>query len=356
MHNERMPVTAQELVAAPRGRSLCLATAELIDESIAAAWMEAGFRPEDRTKIDELVRTLEGLQLDGVRGWTDPLSLVGPVSHAVDFAMGWQEPEAEDVVAADPAVIAALLPIATAVLASPAAAWWQTPVDLDTLRYTSRYDGNHPARPPRLDGTAGLVADWRRSAVIGNHRDQLELPADPTAPYSGVWWSSPSGNNPIPTSTRALAGLGSIKLIWEEDSFDQSDALVWPLALTSPARVYEIDGPDAWSELVARYPLDVSASRRHDWYRATGRDGGWQVPDYVAVAADWDAIHLTAAGYLSTVLRALPAGDGYATVLAGWDPDQTWWLADLLQIVGPAEHWHQVETPGWPDVSWELIS
>ncbi|WP_157683479.1 hypothetical protein [Microlunatus soli] len=351
-----MSLTAQELVAAPRGRSLCLATAEVIDESVAAAWMGAGFRPEDRTKVDELGRVLDRLDVAAVRGWTDPLVFIGPVAHAVDFAMAWQEPEAEDVVAADPAVIEALLPIGEAILASPAAGWWQSPIDLSTLRHTSKYDDAHPPEPPGLAGAADLVRDWRRSAVIGNHRDQLELPDDPTAPYSGVWWSSPSGRNPIPTSTRTLDGLGSIKLVWEEDSFGQCDALVRPLAVTGSPRVYEIDCPQAWTELVRRYPLDVSASRRHDWYRATGRDGGWLIPDYVAVAADWDAIHLTVAGYLSTALRALPVVDGHATVLAGWDPDQTWWLADLLQLAGPAEHWRSVESADGPDLGWQPVS
>lgn len=355
MHNDSMPVTAQELIVAPRGRSLCLATAELIDESIAAAWMEAGFRPEDRTKIDDLVRALRRLHPDVIRGWTDLRSFVGPVSHAVDSAMGWQEPEAEDVVAADPAVIDALVPIADAILASPAAAWWQTPLDLGTLRHTSRYDGEQVPRRPHLDGNAERLGAWRRSEVIGNHRDQLELPDDPTAPYSGVWWSSPSGRE-IGSSTRALEGLGSVKLVWEEDSFGQADALIWPLAATESPRVYEIDGPDAWSRLVRRYPLDVSASRRHDWYRATGRDGGWQIPDYVAISADWDAIHLTVSGYLSTALRGVPVAGGFATVLAGWDPDQSWWLTDVLTIAGPAEHWRLNEDPDAPDADWHQLT
>ena len=46
------------------------------------------------------------------------------------------------------------------------------------------------------------------------------------------------------------------------------------------------------------------------------------IPDYLAVAEDFDAFHLSVAGYLSTAGRSLPVGDA-STVLAGWDPDET---------------------------------
>jgi hypothetical protein len=138
--------------------------------------------------------------------------------------------------------------------------------------------------------------------------------------------------------------LAAIELIWHEDSMGESDALVWPLVTTRSPRTYEITGPHDWIDLVGRYPLDVTSSRRHDWYRVTGRDGTWLIPDYAAVAADWDAIHLSVAGYLTTATRQLAIADQAATVLAGWDPDQTWWLTDILQAAGPAQHWHRPDT------------
>ncbi|MFR9803998.1 hypothetical protein ACL02T_17110 [Pseudonocardia sp. RS010] len=114
--------------------------------------------------------------------------------------------------------------------------------------------------------------------------------------------------------------------------------------------MYEIDGPAAWVRLVGRYPLEVSRSRRHDWYRTTGRVGRWFIPDWPAMAGDYDGVHLTVAAYLATAGRALPldeadgsAGDGAdgATVLAGWDPDATIWLADRLAASGPATRWRR---------------
>jgi hypothetical protein len=57
------------------------------------------------------------------------------------------------------------------------------------------------------------------------------------------------------------------------------------------------------------------------------------------VAADWDAVHVSVAGYLTTAGIAIPAGGGACTMLAGWDPDATWWLNDVLSLTSPPEDW-----------------
>jgi hypothetical protein len=105
------------------------------------------------------------------------------------------------------------------------------------------------------------------------------------------------------------------------------------------ASVYEICGPGQWADLVGRYPLDVTRSRRDDWRRATGRAGGWLIPDYAAMAADWDAVHVSVAGYLTTAGIAILADDGACTMLAGWDPDATWWLTGVLSSTSQPEDW-----------------
>lgn len=135
-------------------------------------------------------------------------------------------------------------------------------------------------------------------------------------------------------TSRSLPGLGAARLALVEDGLGWRRADVWPLTPTSGCRVYEITGPEAWSDLVVRHPMEVTASKRHDWWRTTGVDGTWFIPDWTRVAADFDAIHLTVTGYLTTAGRALPAGHGQ-TVLAGWSPDETYWLADVLTADGP---------------------
>jgi hypothetical protein len=99
--------------------------------------------------------------------------------------------------------------------------------------------------------------------------------------------------------------------------------------------VYEVGGPGQWEELAARYPLDVTNSRRHAWGRVTGRDSRWLIPDYAAVAAGWGAVHVPVAAYLTTAGIAIPARAGTHTMLAGWNPDATWWLNDVLSLSSP---------------------
>ena len=116
-------------------------------------------------------------------------------------------------------------------------------------------------------------------------------------------------------------------------------ARCWPVVPENSASVYEIRGPDQWADLVGRYPLDVTRSRRDDWRRATGWAGRWLIPDYAAVAADLDAVHVSVAGYLTTAGIAILVGDGACTMLAGWDPDATWWLTDALSSTSQSEDW-----------------
>ena len=60
--------------------------------------------------------------------------------------------------------------------------------------------------------------------------------------------------------------------------------------------------------------------------------------DYAAASRDYDAVHLTAGGYLTTAGLALPV-NGARCLLAGWDPDETYWLADVLTIAGSPVRW-----------------
>lgn len=81
---------------------------------------------------------------------------------------------------------------------------------------------------------------------------------------------------------------------------------------TSPiARVYEVDGPQAWHQLATRYPALDEAGRT--------------VPDWGLVAVDWDAVHLSLGGLLTAQLVRVEAAGGF-TELQSWDSEQTAWL------------------------------
>jgi len=341
-------LTADDLLIGPRGRGLCTAVAHRLSGEL---W--PGSRANGTAERDVLIRALEAVDPTPVYAWRDPLAFVEPMDWSVSNAMYWQPPHEQDVVAADPGVVAALRPVADAVATAPASAWWNTPVDLAVLRYTSRFDAGHPPSPPTLTGARERLDRWRVGVLEDDHAAATDRPADPVAPFSGCWWSTPAMASLV-TTTRPLPALGSVELVWEEDSLGQRSALIWPLTTTRVPRVWEVDRPAAWVRLVDRYPLEVTNARRHDWYRTTGRVGRWRIPDWSAVADDWDAVHVTVAGYLTTATRALPLGDGdSATILAGWNPDQTWWLTDTLATTtGHPASWHNPCDPNGPDFAW----
>jgi hypothetical protein len=82
-----------------------------------------------------------------------------------------------------------------------------------------------------------------------------------------------------------------------EDSFGGEVATAIPVR--GVGRTLEIRRPEDWTSLCRRFPLEVTASRRHVWFSTTGRDGRWLIPDWERVADEWDAVHLTVHGYLS---------------------------------------------------------
>ncbi|OMQ16224.1 hypothetical protein A7K94_0203970, partial [Modestobacter sp. VKM Ac-2676] len=183
-----------------------------------------------------------------------------------------------------------------------------------------------------------------------------DRPADPRANWSGDWWSTPVLAGLVVT-TGLLPGRtaapvpAATRLLLVEDELSWETAATWPVPVPDWARVLEITGPQDWVDLVLRHPLDVTASRRHDWWRATGAVGPLLIPDWSAVAGEFEAVHLTVDGYLSTAGRALPAdrvGTPGWTVLAGWDPDATWWLTDLFEL-GEQVNWRRRddEPPRW---------
>jgi hypothetical protein len=294
----------------------------------------------------ELAAAVALTDLDPVVAATAEVALLAPLAESIDAAMYWQGPDAEDEALTAPEVADALIPVAQAFSASPATRWWSSSLAHDRQRYVQHLASDHNDDPPHLSGAAALLARWRSDTVEDERRAQ-DRPSDPAASWGGHWWSSPVLSSLVST-TRSLPGLGAVGLALVEDSLGWTEARCWPLAIRPGSRIYEIRGPGDWTELVARFPLDVTRSRRHDWWRATGWSGRWLVPDFTAAAADYDAVHLSVIGYLTAVGRALPVGDA-RTMLAGWDPDETWWLADVLSGNDSAERWvtRPDEPSGW---------
>src|SRR5699024_6384843 len=173
-------------------------------------------------------------------------------------------------------------------------------------------------------------------------------PTRVTADWSGAWWSCPPPE--LPSIARALVD-GSPSGLWcVEDSLGWKAADARRLGAPAGLRICEIDSAEAWADLCARYPIEVTAQRRHDWYRATGRDGAWVIPDWASVADEYDAVHLQVQAYLSAAGTAIPVAERTATVIAGWGPDQTSWFTPNVRYLDETARWtldESDEPTGW---------
>ncbi|AXE37635.1 hypothetical protein [Acidipropionibacterium virtanenii] len=247
------------------------------------------------------------------------------LSGTTGSAVYWQPLWGEDRLAAADPIRRALEPAAKAIAGSPAAAWWDCPNDRVTQWTTAEILPDEPLPALGTDNSGALLSAGRQESIEEEQRFRTEYDGEDV---SGVWTSTPAYR--LTSSTRYLPDAGPAGMWFKEDAFGADRTLTAPLLAPTGPRVLEIDGPDDWAGLCAAFPLDVTASRRYVWGEATGRTGGWLMPDWVAVAdSGIDAVHLTVAGYLTTAGRALPVTATHSTVLAGWDPDATFWLVDV---------------------------
>ena len=104
--------------------------------------------------------------------------------------------------------------------------------------------------------------------------------------------------------------------------FQPAPYAAWKLVVEPGATVLEIDGPRAWHDLCARYPACGSSERQTPDFSG---DEGRIVPDWGAIAHDWDGVHLTFGGLLAAeqVRVQSPAGWTYHW---SWNVEQTLWL------------------------------
>lgn len=335
----------EDLLAGPRGRRFCLGVLTAARPEIWTLALGSAMAPRDQRLLDELARTLGSPDALAVAESARGSVLLAGLAEAVDSARYWQEPDETDELLRQRPVLTALGPVAA--LLSASLAGWLRPSSaaLDRQCFVQWTD-ERKLQPPSLTDAAGKLARWKAS-TIADERQAAERPRDPAAPWSGRWWTTPALSDLV-TTTRSITGLGALKLMLVEDSIGWKRALVWPLAPASGSRIYEISEPMAWTGLVARYPLEVTLAKRHDWWRTTGVDASWLMPDWSAVAADYDGVHLTVSGYLTTAGRHLAVGQS-GTVLAGWNPDETYWLNDVLRSGAVPSGWHSTESqpPTW---------
>ncbi|HZK05622.1 MAG TPA: hypothetical protein VFC82_07180 [Actinomycetaceae bacterium] len=269
-----------------------------------------------------------------------PLAEVTPgllrdcLAEAVDSARYWQEPDGNDVLAATDELQAQLHRIAEHVAASAHAAWWSAPI-AERSQWQVEWDDASP-HEVAVDPLT-LLRRARDQVIEEELVARRERPSDVTANWSGTWWSRPPWE--LPSTTRALFDRSPAGLWFVEDSLGWEQADTRRLGIPTGLHVYEIDTAQAWADLCVRFPIEDTAQKRHDWYRTTGRDGAWVIPDWAKVAEHYDAVHLQVQAYLSAAGTAIPVDEHTATVIAGWNPDQTYWFTPNLRYIDDPVRW-----------------
>lgn len=333
----------ENLLRGPRGRRWCLNSVSDVDETVATAvfWLSHERDPHPGTLLrfgddpadaredpsftdSEVAAAIEAADVTAVT----PAIARAALASSVDLARYWQEPDGSDVVAALPAVRRSLSTVARRSIelmpeltASAAVRQW-------TVQWCTA-----PESGPIERNAAEVLERWTKDQHEDERRSARERPTDPHANWSGTWWS-------VPQQLLSSRGTPLAALDMVEDSMGWTVATVIPIA--GRGEVLEIRTPEDWGMLCREYPMEVTASRRHDWFRVTGRDGRWLIPDWERVAQRWDAVHLTTLGYLSAATTLIPIDEEYASVIAGWGPDSTIWLTDSAREAhGPREQWER---------------
>lgn len=283
----------------------------------------------------EMAEAIKAAPLPGV----GPAALVEALARSVDDAKPWQPPDGSEAVFASDAVRAALAPLAALVGASPFVRGWAAPADPQQW-VLDRKDGRLGSAP--VPEPADALAAWRE-AVETDERAAVKRREKGQA-YGGPWGSKPPGY--LTHSTSAWKDFGPAGLYLEEDSFGPMEAGATPVG-PPPEKTYEITDAEAWARLCREYPLDVTAAREPMWRVSVGHSDEWVIPNWEAMAADWEAVHLTIAGYLAAATTHIEVSAGTASVIAGWAPDETVWLRSSPAATSAVVEWRRYENLGW---------
>lgn len=189
--------------------------------------------------------------------------------------------------------------LAQAILEETATEWWFAPLDIGQQLYVPR-DGNLPD-PDQL--IAPDTPPTRSERYTQRHERGL---------FTSTLIEGTSSLYVALDDEVADIGLG-----WHGPPYRS-----WLMSPSPSARILEVNGALDWHELCARYPAEGRSDAQTPDFSA---DEGRLVPDWSAVAIDWDAVHLSFGGLLASDQVRIESPKGW-TYLWGWDMEQTLWL------------------------------
>jgi hypothetical protein len=106
---------------------------------------------------------------------------------------------------------------------------------------------------------------------------------------------------------------------WTREAVRRTSARV-----AAGARVFEVNGPDDWHALCTAHP----AVNEH---ASSPAGAGALVPNWTSAASEWDGVHLTLLGALTTPFVRASSAAG-TSMLWSWGAEQTMWLRDELLV------------------------
>ncbi|MCI9887471.1 hypothetical protein JT358_03205 [Micrococcales bacterium 31B] len=281
--------------------------------------------------VSHLLDLMRGVALVPV----DEASALNALNWSIRSRRGARPTDGEDALLGEPRVREALEGAARALAGSAAVSWWDAPVDR-TTQWELDWETGEPLEAP--EGTCRERLDvWREILEQAEATARVERPADPRAPWGGLWWSTPTARLHI--STREVGEHGPLGLAYLDEDLGGQRASATPLGIPAAAAVYEVRCGEDWAALCRAFPIDITHEMRHEWFRATGRNGVWVIPDWSRVAERFGGVHVSVGAYLEAAGTVIDVGADRASMISGWNPDETFWFHDEVAPNGPHRMW-----------------
>lgn len=394
---------AEDLVTSPRGRAF-------VDGMVTSGFLEIrGHYDVDGTPLTDQAQGLSDLILTpehavDIAQHLKRVSHIAPtqdrlehsLAEVIGAAVYWQPPDDWEFALDTPEVREALMPFAQSIIDTGLLEAWSRPIDpssqwalaWDASDHTSSLPAAFSADPGNATDRARIrrtdmyepidednpyvvmpqnLEDWLAWMLTAETEYRHDFAENPFEEVSGEWWSTPPQT--LWTSTDCWPKGTPIGLDLVEDDFGLERARACRLQIRSGARISEVHTPEDWADLCRRYPLDVTAQRRQVWFETTGRRGRWVIPDWSRVAEEFDGVHISLAGYLRTAGAVVDVGDASfvedspsrptagdtdartASLMAGWNPDTTYWLGDVVTGIAEVVEWaYDDDVDAWGQV------
>lgn len=216
--------------------------------------------------------------------------------------------------------------LARTVLEQPGVEWWFEPIARESQMWIS--DSNEPPTAANFESPNLRMTNWERRT------NKAETALYTCTSLGGV------------TSFSTVMDMSEVHgPVNDMATYFEFPLRQWRIRVSEDARVYEINGAEDWHRLCTKYPArsardasDPDASDVEGWdvypLRQFGGSSGvdvvtdmgrWLTPNWAAVAADWDGVHLTLGGLLAAEKVRVASTAGW-TMHRFWNIEQTMWL------------------------------